>query len=249
MRFAFVTSVAVATARSASRAAVGRPPAAQLGAHPPLPPPPRRPRTARLVASGTPPPPPPQHPPPAVYRLPPPPATTAARVAVAGLFPLTAFFPGGGGAADTIFALSSAPGVAGVAVFRISGPAAGASLLALTRRRALPTPRVATLVSLYAPPPAGDGAAAAAATAAPDASAAPPPPPTPHPPPADLLDRPSSSGSPPPPPLPAKTLSNSTCTGPRRSPRGDGRARRLPATRPAGRGEFTAARSPAAAST
>ena len=45
---------------------------------------------------------------------------------------------------DTIFALSSAPGRAGVAVFRLSGPGAGAALQALTRR-APPLPRRAAL--------------------------------------------------------------------------------------------------------
>ena len=33
---------------------------------------------------------------------------------------------------DTIFALATAPGRAGVAVFRISGPAAAAALIAVT---------------------------------------------------------------------------------------------------------------------
>ncbi len=44
-------------------------------------------------------------------------------------------------APETLFALSSAPGRAGVAVFRISGPAAGAALCALTDRHAPPPPR------------------------------------------------------------------------------------------------------------
>jgi len=50
---------------------------------------------------------------------------------------------------DTIFALSSAPGRAGVAVLRVSGPAAGAALEALAGRR--PAPRRATLATLARP--------------------------------------------------------------------------------------------------
>jgi len=42
---------------------------------------------------------------------------------------------------DTIFALASAPGRAGIAVFRISGPAAGAVLRAVCGRDDLPEPR------------------------------------------------------------------------------------------------------------
>ena len=47
---------------------------------------------------------------------------------------------------DTIFALSSAPGRAGVAVIRVSGPAARVAVAALTRVP-LPAPRVASLRS------------------------------------------------------------------------------------------------------
>jgi tRNA modification GTPase len=43
--------------------------------------------------------------------------------------------------ADTIYALSSAPGKAGVAVVRVSGERAGAALLKLTDKKALPAPR------------------------------------------------------------------------------------------------------------
>jgi tRNA modification GTPase len=43
--------------------------------------------------------------------------------------------------ADTIFALASAPGRAGIAVFRLSGPAAAAAVLALCGRDELPEPR------------------------------------------------------------------------------------------------------------
>jgi len=50
---------------------------------------------------------------------------------------------------DTIFALSSAPGRAGVAVVRVSGPRAGGALEALAG--SLPAPRVARLVSLRDP--------------------------------------------------------------------------------------------------
>lgn len=50
----------------------------------------------------------------------------------------------------TIFALATAPGRAGVAVVRVSGPAAGDALRALTGR-ALPDPRMATLVRLSQP--------------------------------------------------------------------------------------------------
>ena len=49
---------------------------------------------------------------------------------------------------ETIFALSSAPGRAGVSVVRLSGPRAGATLEALTAR-ALPAPRRASLCSIY----------------------------------------------------------------------------------------------------
>ncbi len=54
--------------------------------------------------------------------------------------------------AQTIFALSSGPGPSGVAVIRLSGPAAGAALTALAGR--LPPPRLATLARLR--DPAGD---------------------------------------------------------------------------------------------
>ena len=50
---------------------------------------------------------------------------------------------------DSIFALATAPGRAGVAMMRVSGPAAGAALQALARRP-LPSPRRATLARLYA---------------------------------------------------------------------------------------------------
>ena len=54
---------------------------------------------------------------------------------------------------DTIFALSTPPGRGGIAVFRISGPAAGAALAALTDGER-PPPRQARLVELRRP---GDG--------------------------------------------------------------------------------------------
>jgi len=51
----------------------------------------------------------------------------------------------------TIFALASAPGRAGIAVVRVSGPRAGAVLLALVPgMTALPVPRMATRAVLYA---------------------------------------------------------------------------------------------------
>ncbi|MDX1485645.1 MAG: tRNA uridine-5-carboxymethylaminomethyl(34) synthesis GTPase MnmE [Alphaproteobacteria bacterium] len=56
---------------------------------------------------------------------------------------------------DTIFALASGPGTAGVAVIRISGPAAGPALERLIRRP-LPKPRVATHARLFAPEEEGD---------------------------------------------------------------------------------------------
>ena len=56
---------------------------------------------------------------------------------------------------DTIFALGSGPAPAGVAVIRLSGPAAGAALSALTGNRALPKPRIAVLRNLT--DPATDG--------------------------------------------------------------------------------------------
>ncbi|WP_449226810.1 tRNA uridine-5-carboxymethylaminomethyl(34) synthesis GTPase MnmE [Azospirillum argentinense] len=50
----------------------------------------------------------------------------------------------------TIFALATAPGRAGVAVVRVSGPASGGALAALTGKP-LPEPRLATLVRLRDP--------------------------------------------------------------------------------------------------
>ena len=50
---------------------------------------------------------------------------------------------------ETIFALSSGPPPAGIAVIRISGPQAGTALGALSGK--LPTPRRATLVTLADP--------------------------------------------------------------------------------------------------
>ncbi|HYH22586.1 MAG TPA: tRNA uridine-5-carboxymethylaminomethyl(34) synthesis GTPase MnmE [Azospirillum sp.] len=50
----------------------------------------------------------------------------------------------------TIFALATAPGRAGVAVVRVSGPAAGTALGALSRHP-VPAPRVATLTTLRDP--------------------------------------------------------------------------------------------------
>jgi tRNA modification GTPase len=52
------------------------------------------------------------------------------------------------GEADTIFALATAPGRAGVAVVRVSGPQAGAALHRLTRGEP-PTERMAVLRSLF----------------------------------------------------------------------------------------------------
>ena len=54
------------------------------------------------------------------------------------------------GVADTIVALATGPGVAAVAVIRISGPAAAAVLEALTGP--LPAPRIATLRGICEPP-------------------------------------------------------------------------------------------------
>ncbi len=51
---------------------------------------------------------------------------------------------------DTIVALASGAGRAGVAVIRLSGPAAGATLQALTDRE-LPKPRIATRMAFCAP--------------------------------------------------------------------------------------------------
>lgn len=51
---------------------------------------------------------------------------------------------------DTIFALASAPGRSGIAVIRVSGPAAGSALLGLAPDlKALPVPRRATRVFLF----------------------------------------------------------------------------------------------------
>jgi tRNA modification GTPase len=52
---------------------------------------------------------------------------------------------------DTIFALSTAPGRAGIAVIRVSGPAAGCTLAALTVRKHPPAARVATVCELRDP--------------------------------------------------------------------------------------------------
>jgi len=57
---------------------------------------------------------------------------------------------------DTIYALSSGPGPAGIAVFRVSGPESGATLRALTAGRDLPPPRRAVRAMLVDP---GEGAA------------------------------------------------------------------------------------------
>lgn len=58
--------------------------------------------------------------------------------------------------ADTIYALSSGPGPAGISVFRVSGPESGAVLRALTGGRELPPPRKAVRASLIDP---GEGGA------------------------------------------------------------------------------------------
>ncbi|KAL4161852.1 hypothetical protein PRNP1_002403 [Phytophthora ramorum] len=52
---------------------------------------------------------------------------------------------------DTIYALSSAPGKAGVAVIRISGDQADSCLQQLSSSTALPEPRIAALKKLYHP--------------------------------------------------------------------------------------------------
>ncbi|MDD5585836.1 MAG: tRNA uridine-5-carboxymethylaminomethyl(34) synthesis GTPase MnmE [Alphaproteobacteria bacterium] len=52
---------------------------------------------------------------------------------------------------DTVFALASAPGRAGVAVFRVSGPAAGDALERLCRLSSRPPPRTALLHRLFDP--------------------------------------------------------------------------------------------------
>jgi len=52
---------------------------------------------------------------------------------------------------DTIYALSSGRGVAGVAVIRISGPRADDVLLAMSRTKKLPLVRQATLRTLVDP--------------------------------------------------------------------------------------------------
>ncbi|HEX9449574.1 MAG TPA: tRNA uridine-5-carboxymethylaminomethyl(34) synthesis GTPase MnmE, partial [Dongiaceae bacterium] len=55
----------------------------------------------------------------------------------------------------TIFAQASAPGRAGIAVFRLSGPAAGAALSALTHAP-LPAPRRAVRRQLWSHQSAGE---------------------------------------------------------------------------------------------
>jgi tRNA modification GTPase len=57
---------------------------------------------------------------------------------------------------DTIYALSSGPGPAGIAVFRVSGPESGAALRALTGGKVLPPSRRAVRAMLVDP---GEGAA------------------------------------------------------------------------------------------
>jgi len=52
---------------------------------------------------------------------------------------------------DTIYALASGAGRAGVAVIRVSGPRAGAALCVLTRTDATPDPRTAVLKRLHDP--------------------------------------------------------------------------------------------------
>jgi tRNA modification GTPase len=52
---------------------------------------------------------------------------------------------------ETIYALSSGRGPAGIAVIRVSGPAAGSAILRCTRRRDLPAPRRATKTTLVHP--------------------------------------------------------------------------------------------------
>jgi len=52
---------------------------------------------------------------------------------------------------DTVFALSTAPGRAGIAVIRVSGPSAGGTLAALTGRTRPPAARVATVCELRDP--------------------------------------------------------------------------------------------------
>ena len=64
-------------------------------------------------------------------------------------------------AGDTIFALASGAGVAGIAVIRVSGPHAGAALRALLRGP-LPVARVATHARLYLPVASAMGPAASA---------------------------------------------------------------------------------------
>ena len=59
-------------------------------------------------------------------------------------------------AGDTIFALASGAGVAGIAVIRVSGPHAGAALRALLRGPR-PVARVATHARLYLPAASGMG--------------------------------------------------------------------------------------------
>ncbi|RSM15343.1 hypothetical protein CEP52_000756 [Fusarium oligoseptatum] len=58
---------------------------------------------------------------------------------------------------DTIYALSTAQGRAGIAVIRISGPSCLEIYKALCPSKPLPKPRYATLRSLYDPQPARDG--------------------------------------------------------------------------------------------
>ena len=57
-------------------------------------------------------------------------------------------------ASDSIFALASGAGRAGIAVIRLSGPAVAAAVVALTDLETLPEPRRAVRIGVLAP---GDG--------------------------------------------------------------------------------------------
>ena len=78
--------------------------------------------------------------------------------------PLPHLSPAAHAARDTIAAVATSRGPSALAVVRVSGPAAPSILLALTRRRRLPTARTATLVRLWEPESGVSTAAAAHGT-------------------------------------------------------------------------------------
>jgi tRNA modification GTPase len=80
---------------------------------------------------------------------------TAGVTGYIGLGPYLGRLQAGWPMADTIYALSSGPGPAGIAVFRVSGPESGAVLRILTGGRDLPPARMAVRAALVDPEQGG----------------------------------------------------------------------------------------------